>query len=355
MASSTEQHPSNEKGADGSPGKRWFVPHITLAIGVVAEAGLIHRMSGHGDFLRQGEAWGFALLGMAAGLAYWIAAACFGRVRMTARKEVCVFWLAAVALRIVILPIAPGDDVWRYRWEGMIQLHGFNPYQVTPDSPELAGLRNDDWAKINHRDYAAIYPPLTETIFAAVAAAGNSLWIYKTLFALADLAGVAVLRRLLVRSGLPAGRAVWYAWNPLVVYASAGAAHFDSLMILALLGAIWALDRCDGPPSRLGNPGVATGVPRSCWLSALLLGVAVAIKIAPLALLPVWVFALRSWRRVVVLLPFIFAPLGIFALLYGFPGVPVFSTLREFGTSFRVNDPFWWMVDATGLAVSLGN
>ncbi len=334
--------------------KRGLVP-LALVIGIAFEAGTIHSMSGHGDFLPRGEAWKFALFGTAAGSAYWIAAACFCSLKITAPQKVRVFWMTAVVLRLLILPVTPGDDVWRYRWEGMIQLHGFNPYQSGPDSPELVALRNVDWSKINHREFPAIYPPLTEIIFAAVAAAGNSLWLYKALFALADLAGVAVLRRLLVRSGLAADQAAWYAWNPLVIYASAGAAHFDSLMILALLGAIWTLDECVGPSAILKDPRPVTGISKSCWLSALSLGVAIAIKITPLALLPVWMFALRSGRRALVLLLVVFAPLGIFALVYGFPSVPVFSTLREFGTSFRVNDPFWWMVEAAGWSNSTGN
>ena len=348
MTDRKKQWACEEAKDDGVVRKKWFALLIALAIGIASEAGLIHRMSEHGDFLLKGEAWKFTGFGISAGFAYWLAAACFESVRIATHRKACVFWLTAVVLRVLILPITPGDDVWRYRWEGMIQHHGFNPYQVSPDSPEFADLRNADWAKINHRDYPAIYPPLTETIFAAVAAAGNSLWLYKAFFALADLAGIAVLRQLLVRSGFAAEQAAWYAWNPLVIYTSAGAAHFDSLMILALLGAIWALDGCVGPPARLGNPCLGKRVSGLCGMCALLLGIAIAIKIAPLALLPVWLFALQSWRRVLLLLPVIFAPLGISALIYGFPSIPVFSTLLEFGASFRVNDPFWWMVEAMG-------
>ncbi len=348
MGHSTEQRASNEQKAGGLVWNRWFTPLAAVAVGIAVEGVFIQRMSEHGDFLQKGEAWKFAFFGMAAGSAYWFAAAFFNSLKITIQQKTCILWLTAVALRFLIMPITPGDDVWRYRWEGMIQLHGFNPYQLSPESSELVALRNADWAKINHRDYRAIYPPLTEAVFAALAAAGNSLWIYKALFALVDLAGIAVLRRLLVRSGLAAEQAAWYAWNPLVIYAAAGAAHFDSLMILALLGAIWALDECLGPCMRFENVRSVTGNSKSCWLSALLLGVAIAIKIAPLALLPVWIFALPSWRRAFVMLPVVIAPLGIFALIYGFPNVPVFSTLREFGTSFRVNDPFWWVFQATG-------
>ena len=324
---------------------------LPTAAGLAVEAWLIHRMAGHGDFLRRGEAWKFASLGVAAGAAYWIAVRGFIQTSFKPRRSACLFWLAAVALRLLIFPVAPGDDVWRYRWEGMIQLQGFNPYRSGPESAELAGLRNADWLRINHRDYPAIYPPVAEAVFAGMAATGNALWSYKALFALADLAGIAVLRRLLVRSGRPVEDAAWYAWNPLAVYAFAGAAHFDSLMVLALLGAVWALDRC----GRADDSGQAPGRPGRCWVSVLLLGLAIAIKIAPLALLPVWAVAVRSWRRAAVLLPAAVIPLAVSACAYGFPGTPVFATLRRFGGAFRVNDPVWWLAEAVGLPNPAGS
>ena len=327
-----------------------------MVLALAIEAGLIHLMSRHGDFLQEGEAWKFAAFGGVAGIAYWVAAACATRIKISMRQSTCAFWLAAVVLRVTILPIVPGDDLWRYRWEGMIQLHGFNPYQSSPASPELIGLRNADWPMINQRNYPAIYPPLSEAIFAGIAALGNSVWLYKGLFALADLASIAVLRRLLVQSGVAAQEAVWYAWNPLVVYAFAGAAHFDSLMILALLGAIWAMQKTtDASARRHVVAGVALEIPWFCWLSALFLGLSIAIKVAPVILLPLWGFALRSWRRVAVLLPLALAPLLIGAFTYGFPKVPVFSTLREFGAGFRVNDPVWWLFDGTGWMARTGN
>ncbi len=321
---------------------------MAMGIGLAAESALIYLMSAHGDFLQNGEAWKFTACGVLAGMAYWLAAMCSTRTKLSTRQGACVFWLAAVGLRVMISPVVPGDDIWRYRWEGMIQIHGSNPYQMSPESPELIGLRNADWSKINHRNYPAIYPPLTEAVFAGIATAGNAVSLYKVIFALADLAGIAVLRRLLVRSGIPAQQAAWYAWNPLVIYAFAGAAHFDSLMILALLGAIWALHESTAGSARGAEAVVVLGISRLGWLSALLLGLAIAIKIAPLALLPVWICALRSWRSTAMLLPVTFAPLAISAFAYGFPRVPVFSTLRQFGLSFRVNDPVWWLVDALG-------
>ena len=326
-----------------------------FVISLLMEAALILCLSTHGDFLQKGEAWKFTALGMGAGAAYWVAAQSFNGSGFSGKHNTTIFWLTAVGLRLLILPVLSGDDVWRYRWEGMIQLHGFNPYQFGPDAPELACLRNADWLKINHRDYAAIYPPLTEAIFAGIAALGNSIWAYKALFALADLASIAVLRRLLVQSGIAAENAAWYAWNPLVIYAFAGAAHFDSLMVFTLLGAICVLDEF----SRLGT---ASHVARNSsyvsvryWISALLLGMAVAIKIVPLVLLPLWAYTANSWRRRLVLFPMTLAPLAITALAYGFPGTPIFAPLQQFGDSFRVNDPFWWLLDVAGWPSSIQN
>ena len=38
---------------------------------------------------------------------------------------------------------ALSDDVFRYRWEGMLQAHGGNPYQARPVDPEWEHLRDD--------------------------------------------------------------------------------------------------------------------------------------------------------------------------------------------------------------------
>ena len=85
------------------------------------------------------------------------------------------------------LPVLVGDDLWRYRWEGRIQLHGFNPYQLAPDAPALVPLRDAEWNRISHLNFPAIYPPLTEMTFAALASLRTPVIGYKILFGLMDL------------------------------------------------------------------------------------------------------------------------------------------------------------------------
>src|SRR5688572_21971259 len=44
---------------------------------------------------------------------------------------------AAIVYRITIWPLTfpSTDDVYRYRWEGKLQAHGGNPYEVRPADP----------------------------------------------------------------------------------------------------------------------------------------------------------------------------------------------------------------------------
>lgn len=233
-------------------------------------------------------------------------------------------WLVALAARLLLLPAEPGDDLWRYIWEGRVQAAGFNPYVLAPIAPELTPLRDGSWAKIDHKSFAAAYPPGAELAFRLLAPLPPLGW--KLIFLLADLGVVALLwawRRDDVRV------AAAYAWNPLILYSFAAGAHFDSLMVLALVGSALLLQRSERPLHAAS--------------SALLLGLAIALKVIPLVLLPVWAFAL-GWRRMPWLLLALLPPLAG-ALHFGWPAVDITAGLREFGRIARTNDCVWWLVE----------
>ena len=286
-----------------------------------------------------------ALLG--AGGCFLVAVRFFPKGR--ARNPAVLFWVVAIALRVVLLPMEPGDDLWRYLWEGRIQQHGFNPYVESPDSTELVDLREDDWWQINHPESAAIYPPATELVFAALAhfvpataQSRASVLLFKIIFTLADLATIALLLHLI--GGAERHRtAAWYAWSPAVAYACAGAGHFDSLMLLTLTAAVLALDRA-----------TAQNETRPAWswalLSAACLGLAIACKLVPVFLLPVWFFALR--RRAAALLVSIAIPAAL-TLPYGGPAI-VLKPLLAFADVTRFNDLVWGWIEAVTIANPYG-
>ncbi len=176
------------------------------------------------------------------------------------------FWAPPIAARLILLTMAPGDDIFRYIWEGSIQLSGHSPYCLAPDHPTLAPLRdNFIWPQVGHPSVTAIYPPLTELFFRAVAAVSPSVLAMKTAITVFDLLACALLYR-----QFGSGSSL-YIWNPLVIYSFAGGGHYDSLFILSLAVAFHFWERGDSARNRL--------------LACLALGAGVALKWLSLPLL----------------------------------------------------------------------
>lgn len=279
----------------------------------------------------------FVAVGIGCGIAFLYAVSEFP-IALGPRAQAILFWAVAIALRLLVLPLEPGDDFWRYQWEGKVQQAGLNPYVQAPDDPKLAELRTEfpNFYKINHRHFRAIYPPGVELIFATLARISDHELLYKLLFATADLATAGILLLLLP----PASRyasAAWYAWNPLVVYSFAGSAHFDSLMVWPMLAGVLLLTRIDTASSSRTKWQLA-------FAASTLFGIAISIKLIPLILLPLCVFALRS--RALTLTISLAIP-GILCLLYGYPDVPIWNSLSDFAYVTRLNDLFWWIVEET--------
>ncbi|HSB14301.1 MAG TPA: hypothetical protein VLE22_07560 [Bryobacteraceae bacterium] len=157
----------------------------------------------------------------------------------------------AALFRLTVWPLPPAlsDDLFRYRWEGKLQVYGGNPYQVRPNDPEWAHLRDATWDRVGSKDFKAGYGPLTEILLrwtyrAASAVTPDShlqaFW-FKLPFALFDLGVILALRALLRARGLPEARVLIYAWSPLPVMEFWNSGHNDSMavffVVLALLAA----------------------------------------------------------------------------------------------------------------------
>ncbi len=279
----------------------------------------------------------FVVAAFLCGIAYFFAVKEFP-ITAGLRSQAIVFWSVAIVIRLIALPLLPGDDLWRYQWEGKIQQAGFNPYLNAPDDPQLEQIRTEfpAWEKINHREFHAIYPPGAELLFAGLSRISDRPLFYKLLFAAADLATIAVILRLLGGTTRYAN-ATWYAWNPMVVYSFAGAAHFDSLMILPMTAGVLFLTRF-----------VTAIDTQKKWLLALAaaatFGVAISIKLVPVLLLLTCVFALGF--RAITLLVSVAIP-ALLSLLYGYPKIPIWDSLGHFAYVTRLNDLFWWLIEET--------
>ncbi|MBE9170551.1 glycosyltransferase [Pleurocapsales cyanobacterium LEGE 06147] len=196
------------------------------------------------------------------------------------------FWSVTILSRLLLLPMYPGDDIWRYLWEGHIQNLGFSPYDLPPNAPELIPYRTDWWELMNHLGTSAIYPPLTQLGFRALALISTSVLLFKLAFVLADL-GICWL----LSKNRGDRRTLLYAWNPLVIYSFAGGGHYDSWFILPLVAGWLAFDK------------------RHWAWSALLIGLSVAIKWMSLPILVFLALRVRGKYAPFVLL------LGILPML----------------------------------------
>ena len=180
----------------------------------------------------------------------------------------------ALAIRIAFLVMPTGYDVYRYVWEGRILLEGFNPYVHPPDDPLLTPFRDEIWKSVGHPGATAIYPPLTQWVFAAMASFGLGPFGYKVFFTLADIALCFLLCR---RFG--AKPALIYSWNPLAAVSFAGGGHYDSLFMLAMVFA-WLCHK----------PGNQLPVKTALWLGA---SIALKWMAAPLGM---WL-VIDQWKK----------------------------------------------------------
>lgn len=214
------------------------------------------------------------------------------------------FWLVAIFTRLILLFMYPGDDIWRYLWEGYIQTQGFSPYDFAPNAAELIPYRTEWWSQINHQSVSAIYPPLTQLGFRILATISPSVILFKTSFAIADLTICWLLTKKFTYL-----QTVFYAWNPLIIYSFAGGGHYDSWFILPLVAAwLWWDKSAHNLKVNLDQTKPSTSVIISC-----LIGISIAVKWISLPILGFisWV----TWRRISLRMALVVGCCGILPIL----------------------------------------
>ena len=208
----------------------------------------------HIDTPSHWRVWLFTLIGVAALAMVFLACP----IRST-RRCVLAIWIPAVFMRLALLPAAPSDDVNRYLWEGQLTSALVSPYEYTADAEEWGTFRDRYWGQMNHKDKRTAYPPLTELVFAAVSSIAYHPLTFKLFFVGADLLTLAGILTLLRQRGISRCYAGFYAFNPVILLSYAAEAHFDSLMLAAL---VWALVAHEAGRTRwaVALASVATGV-----------------------------------------------------------------------------------------------
>ena len=268
---------------------------------------------------------------------------------------------AALAFRLLWLPAQPAlsDDVYRFRWDGLLVAHGVSPFRFRPDEliadgartalpdaatrarvlPELQQL----YRQLNSPHYYSVYPPVCQAVF------GGAAWLFPTsgrgfgvslrvVVLLAEVGTAWLLLALLPALGWPPERALRYLLHPLVIVELTGNLHFEALAICFVLFAIWLLHR------------------RRWARSAAVLALGVAAKLLPLLALPLLVRRLGGRRfaayaaLVVGTLLVLFAPFISVALV-----VNISRSLNLYFRNFEFNASIYYLLRAGGYRLTTYN
>jgi len=256
-------------------------------------------------------------------------------------KQIIVFGLALSALwHLVFLRMPPGvdDDIHRYVWDGRVQRLGYNPYVVVPNDPALGALHTSETHTLNNPDVPSPYPPGAQLFFRAITAIHESTLALKVAFVVCDLAIVFVLLDVLRRTRQGEHWVLAYAWHPLLATEVAGSGHVDIVGVLLLLVSAAALLR------------------RWRAVAAIAFGLAVAVKLLPIVLLPLY------WKRLRI------RDGALAAVVLGLLYVPFLNhgrippgSLGAYVQRFRFNDPVFATLEqlaapqiVAGLAMLVG-
>jgi len=275
-----------------------------------------------------------------AGVAYLLAIREFLCTPSFPKRVILIGLGLAAVWHLLFLRLPPGsdDDIHRYVWDGRVQRLGYNPYILVPSDPALEGLHTPETRTLNNAYLPSPYPPGAELFFRSVTAIHESTFALKAAFVLCAWVIVLVLLDILRSSQQGEHWVLAYAWHPLLATEVAGSGHIDIVGLLLLLVSVAALGR------------------RWRTVAALAFGLAVAVKLLPIVLLPLY------WKRVRV------RDGALAALICGLLYIPFLGhgriplgSLPTYVRSFRFNDPVFAILErlaspqlAAGVAVLVG-
>ena len=246
-------------------------------------------------------------------------------------------WVIGLAfvLRLIAVQADPllEDDHYRYLWDGMRTVQHFDTYRFAPSAffgaNDLAPQWQDILSSINNPTVPTLYGPVLEALFAlAHVLAPGRVGAIQGLVLLADLGCIALLARL----GVGARWLLAYALHPMILKEAMAGAHPDGLVALWLLLALLAWRR------------------ERMWLTGVLLGLAVATKVAALIVVPLFLLGPQrttaSWRASsAVALGFVVA-IGTAYLPFLAAGGSDAVGLHTFAAQWRFNPLLYRVIEA---------
>lgn len=254
----------------------------------------------------------------------------------------------AIGLRLVFLLAIPNlsQDFYRFIWDGRLILSGLNPYLTTPN--DLMGSQPDLFPQMKmlfegmgalSAGHYSNYPPIHQLPFIIAAmlfkhSILGSVVVLRLILIAADLGILFFGKKLLRKLHLPTRNIYWFILNPLVIIELTGNLHFEGLMLLFFIMALYYIHT------------------QKWHLAALTMALSIAVKLAPIISLPLFLNKL-GWKKSV---RFYLSVGGVFILLF----IPFLkgdffenysSTIGLWFSKFEFNASFYyflkWVLKAT--------
>jgi len=195
---------------------------------------------------------------------------------------------SAIIFRAIFLFSEPllSDDVYRFLWDGRLSAHGINPFAYTPAElmydiqPFTVPVSNELFQLVNSPDYHTIYPPICQAIFLLAGivfpkSIFSGIVLIRLFIFAAEIRSLVLIKRLLKLENKPSNLLFLYALNPLIIIELTGNLHFEALMLMFILEAVW----------RFKN--------ESYHKSAIFFGLSVSTKLLPLIFMPLFLRRLK--------------------------------------------------------------
>ncbi len=271
-------------------------------------------------------------------ISYYILLSIYGIAAYLARnisdnRNIWLIAISGLVFRAILLPLEPSmsDDLYRYLWDGRVQLAGYNPYFYPADSGELSHLR--DWwifPLMNHPHTRTPYPPIAQKIFLISQVIDPNGYLgYKLLLLGAELLTVYLLINWCRQRMVPEGRILWYFWHPLPIFELSLDGHIDGFALPLIVSLIIAIRR------------------GSLLLSAALWSCLILLKPFAIWLTPIFALALwGNWRRRAVF----FITTGLIGLIIYAPyltaGSKTFEQMLNYARYWYFNGALYYIFDS---------
>ncbi len=198
------------------------------------------------------------------------------------KHDLRILIVLAVIFRLMFLFSLPNlsQDYFRFIWDGRLIAEGLNPYRYIPN--ELIEFNTFSIAQSKEliagmgslsAGHYSNYPPLNQLIFAIAGWISSSsilgsVIIFRLFIIVADIGTLIFGKKLLRLMGMPEHRIFWYILNPFIIIEMTGNLHFESVMVFFLVLSLYLLHK------------------GKWFLSAIILGLSISIKLLPLMFLP---------------------------------------------------------------------